>query len=51
MTPKMAMKKAMDIVNSGNDHPYYNANHPNHKAAVEEVRELFQAANPDESQQ
>lgn len=43
LTPGDARKQAMSIVaNSG--HPYNQKDHPNHKAAVKEVEDLFQQA-------
>ncbi len=43
--PATAMKKANDILGNA-EHPYYNASHPNHAAAVAEVNALFLQANP-----
>lgn len=50
MTPKSAQQKINEIMGRSMDDPYYNANHPNHKAAVEEMRDLFKMANPDQGQ-
>lgn len=43
--PASALKKANEILGN-HEHPYYNAQHPNHAAAVAEVNELFSQANP-----
>ncbi len=51
MTPKEALHKANEILGGSQTHPYYNTSHPNHNAAVQEVRELFQLAYPKEEGQ
>lgn len=44
-TPKEALAEANKII--GNfDHPYHKSDHPNHKAAVQEVQDLFNMASP-----
>ena len=46
VTPKELQKQANEII--GNlEHPYNNARHPNHKAAVEEVSGMFERMNPE----
>lgn len=46
MTPEQALQKARDI--QGNmDHPYRKPTHPNHKAAKEEVANLYKIAFPE----
>lgn len=45
MTPKQAMSEYNKILADGS-HPYHVKAHPNHNAAVQEVRNLFQMANP-----
>lgn len=44
-TPAQALVEANKIL-SNFDHPYHNKSHPNHKAAVIEVQELFEMAHP-----
>jgi len=45
-TPESALQKAREI--QGNpDHPYRNERHPNHKAAKQEVANLYKAAYPE----
>lgn len=41
MTPDEAKEKWSDI-RGDKDHPYWNARHPNHKKALQEVQKLFQ---------
>lgn len=41
LTPAQAKKAAQDIIGN-KDHPYHQKLHPGHKAAVQEVQELFQ---------
>lgn len=43
LSPAEAIKKANDIM-ADKEHPYYNKSHPNHKAAVQEVQNLFNMA-------
>lgn len=44
-TPSQALQEANKIM--GNfDHPYHKKEHPNHNAAVQEVKELFEMAHP-----
>lgn len=45
LTPKEAKAEANKIL-ADFTHPYHVKDHPNHKAAVQEVTELFQAASP-----
>lgn len=47
-TPGEALIKANDILANA-DHPYRNREHPNHKAAVDEVKGLFEMAYPEGS--
>lgn len=43
LAPAEASKKAREIIGN-HAHPYHNPEHPNHKAAVDEVNQLFQWA-------
>jgi hypothetical protein len=43
LTPKEAREKANAILGDFK-HPYYNAEHPSHRAAVEEVQGYFKMA-------
>lgn len=45
LTPKEALQKANDILAS-TSHPYWDAQHPNHKNAVDEVKGYFDMAYP-----
>lgn len=44
LTPAAAQKE-IDAIMRDFNHPYYNVDHPNHKAAVEDVTRLFNLAN------
>ena len=46
LTPMEAQKQYNQILSDG-AHPYYNASHPGHKTAVEEMRVLFGLAFPE----
>lgn len=46
MTPKEA-EKAANVILGNFEHPYYKVDHPNHKAAVEEMRDYFKMMHPD----
>ncbi|RMF55084.1 hypothetical protein D6745_03215 [Candidatus Woesearchaeota archaeon] len=46
MTPEEALQRAREIQGDPN-HPYRNPSHPNHKAAKEEVANLYKIAFPD----
>jgi hypothetical protein len=45
MTPAAA-KEAYNAILANMSHPYYQKDHPNHKAAVEEVSKLMKMSNP-----
>jgi hypothetical protein len=46
-TPKMVTEEINKIM-ADTSHPYHDANHPNHKAAVQEMMDLHTQANPEE---
>lgn len=46
LTPKEALQKANDILAGSQTHPYWDTQHPNHKNAVQELKELYDMAYP-----